>query len=183
MKKILLLFIMAILNFATSFSQTYPVVAGVEFGSTYENCKRVLDKRFNNGEESYQSTPNKITYYNIEFGGELFDYCIFYFQNDVNRTFLSSIEFVSSFALDEMQYAKDKRDRIYNAYLKKYPFRWQKKNEDGFLYYVLGHDPLKEEDGFVVIEAAKGKTKAGDMKYWTHVSYGPVNFVKPTDEI
>jgi hypothetical protein len=183
MKKALLVFIIAMLNLATSFSQTYPVVAGVEFGSTYENCKRVLDKRFNNGKESFQSTPNQIQYFNIEFGGEHFDYCTFYFQNDVNRTFLYYIEFVSSFALDEIQYAKNKRDRIYNAYLEKYPFRWRIKDEDGFLSYVLGHDPLKEDDGFVVIEASKGKTKAGDMKYWTKVLYGPVDFVKPTDEI
>lgn len=183
MKKALLVFIIAMLNLATSFAQSYPVVAGVEFGSTYENCKKVLDKRFNNGKESYQSTPNQIEYFNIEFGGEHFDYCTFYFQNDVNRTFLYYIEFVSSFALDEMQYAKDKRDRIYEAYLEKYPFRCQRKDEDGFLYYVLGHNPLKEEDGFVVIEAFKDKTKAGNMKYWTKVFYGPVNFVKPTDEI
>lgn len=183
MKKALLVFIIAMLNLATSFSQTYPVVAGVEFGSTYENCKRVLDKRFNNGEESYQSTPNQIKYYNIEFGGELFDYCIFYFQNDVNRTFLSSIEFGASFALDEIQYAKDKRDRIYKAYLEKYPFRWQIKDEDGFLHYVLGHNPMKEENGFVVISVFKDKTKAGNMKCWTNVLYCPVNFVKPTDEI
>lgn len=183
MKKILLLFIMAILNFATSFAQSYPVVAGVEFGSTYENCKRVLDKRFNNGEVSYQSTPNQIEYYNIEFGGEYFDYCKFYFQNDINRTFLYYIEFVSRFALDEIQHAKDKRDRIYNAYLEKYPFRWRIKDEDGFLSYVLGHNPLKEENGFVVISVSKDKTQAGDMKCWTMISYGPVDFVKPTDEI
>lgn len=183
MKKALLVFIIAMLNFATSFAQSYPVVAGVEFGSTYENCKRVLDKRFNNGKVSYQSTPNQIEYYNIEFGGEHFDYCMFYFQNDVNRTFLSCIQFVSRFALDEIQHAKDKRDRIYIAYLEKYPLRWQNKDEDGFLYYVLGHNPLNEENGFVVISAFKDKTKAGNMKYWTKISYGPVDFVKPIDEI
>ena len=55
--------------------------------------------------------------------------------------------------------------------------------KDGFKYYIFGHSPNNREDGFINIKTLKGETNGGEMKYWTVLRYGPVNFVNPSDEI
>lgn len=180
-KQLILLF--AILIPITLFSQDMPSVAGVEFGSTYESCKITLDNRYNGGTSSYQSENNTLCYNNVNFGGESFDYVNFCFQNDGNKTYLYYIEFVSRFNLTDAKYAKDQRDRLFSTFKEKYDFRWKNTDSDGFICYVLGHDPQNKENGFVAIQTEKRKTKGGDEKIWTVVSYGPVKFINVTDEI
>ena len=182
LKITILLFILSI--HCDLFSQNMPSVAGVEFGSTYEICKDILDMKFNGGESSYQSEKNALYYYgNISFGGETFDYVNFGFQSDGTRTYLNYIEFVSRFDIPDTEGAKKQRDRLLLTFKDKYEFRWSKPNDQGFYHYVLGYDPINKEDGFVVISTRKGKTKGGEYKIWTEVTYGPFYFVKPTDEI
>ena len=68
MKRLFLLFC-TLLPFAAAMCQE---VAGVRFGQSYQECKRSLDKKFNGGEASYQSEPNKLVYYDVTFGGGIF---------------------------------------------------------------------------------------------------------------
>ena len=75
------------------------------------------------------------------------------------------------------------RDRLYKTFSEKYEYRWSGTNKDGFKYYVLGHSPNDDDDGFVVIGVSKIETKGGTMKYWAEVSYGPVNFIDSIGEI
>ncbi len=164
-------------------AETLPSVAGVMFGSRYSTCKTILDKRFNGGKDSYQTSPNKLTYYDVSFAGEEFDYVNFEFQAEGNATYLYYISFFRSFDLNSAEYAKRQRDRLYTVFSEKYDFRWSGTDEDGFKYYIFGHSPNKREDGFINIKTLKGKTNGGEMKYWTNLSYGPVNFVNPSDEI
>lgn len=182
LKITILLFILSI--HCDLFSQNMPSVAGVEFGSTYETCKSILDVRFNGGESSYQSEKNTLSYSgNISFGGETFDYVNFGFQSDGRLTYLNHIEFVSRFDQSDTESAKIMRDRLFLTFKEKYDFRWSKKDYQGFLYYVLGHDPINKEDGFVVISTCRGKTKGGENKVWTEVTYGPTQFISVSDEI
>ena len=164
-------------------AETLPSVAGVTFGNGYDTCKTILDKRFNGGKDSYQTSPNKLTYYDVSFAGEQFDYVEFEFQVEGNATYLHYISFIRSFDLNSAEYAKRQRDRLYTVFSEKYDFRWSGTDEDGFKYYIFGHSPNKREDGFINIKTLKGETKRGEMKYWTTLSYGPVNFVNPSDEI
>lgn len=164
-------------------AETLPSVAGVTFGNSYDTCKSILDKRFNGGKDSYQDSPNKLTYYDVSFAGEEFDYVNFEFQAEGNATYLYYISFFRSFDLNSAEYAKRQRDRLYTVFSEKYDFRWSGTDEDGFKYYIFGHSPNKREDGFIKIKTLKGKTNGGEMKYWTYLSYGPVNFVNPSDEI
>jgi len=60
------------------------MVVGVQFGWSLSKCKSILDKRFNNGEDSYQLNKNVLTYYDIDFANETFNYVIFSFQNDAH---------------------------------------------------------------------------------------------------
>lgn len=57
-------------------------VAGVSFGMSYDQCKAILDKKFNNGKSSYQSESNKLSYYDVLFAGETFSSLTCKFQSD-----------------------------------------------------------------------------------------------------
>lgn len=164
-------------------AQSLPIVVGVRFGDNYTSCKRVLDQRFNGGKDSYQNSTNKLTYYDVSFAGEQFDYVDFDFQVEGSATYLYSIFFASRFNLNSAEYAKRQRDRLYTVFLEKYDFRWSGTDKDGFKYYIFGHSPNNRENGFINIRTSKGETKGGEMKYWTTLSYGPVNFVNLSDEI
>ena len=160
-----------------------PSVAGVKLGESYSTCKVKLDKRFNGGKESYPITANELTYYNVTFADEYFDYVDFYFQTDGTVTRLSCIVFTKSFDLADVEYAKEQRDRLFKSYSDKYEVRWDGVDKNDFKYYVLGHNPIKPEEGLIVIGITKGKNNKGEMKLWTKVSYGPVLLINPTDEI
>lgn len=180
MKKVLLL--LFILCSLTINAQP-PSVAGVQFGSTYNQAKAILDKRFNGGDESYQRYKNKLSYYDINFGGEYFYHAQFSFEKDINRSYLSSVMFSNSFELSESAKAKAMRDRLFETYKAKYAFRWEFINDDGFKGYVLGNNYFNEDDGFIIIETFKGKTNSGETKLWTSVSYYCEGFVNVEDEI
>lgn len=183
MKRNLYLCVLFLLCVITLSAQSLPTVVGVRFGDNYTSCKRVLDKRFNGGRDSYQNSTNKLTYYDVSFAGEQFDYVDFDFQVEGSATYLYSIFFASRFNLNSAEYAKRQRDRLYTVFLEKYDFRWSGTDKDGFKYYIFGHSPNNREDGFINIRTSKGETKGGEMKYWTTLSYGPVNFVNLSDEI
>jgi hypothetical protein len=40
--------------FALKINAQLPTVSGVRFGMSYEECKAKLDKKYNNGNDSYQ---------------------------------------------------------------------------------------------------------------------------------
>ena len=183
MRRNLYLCVLFLLCVITLSAQSLPTVVGVRFGDNYTSCKRVLDQRFNGGKDSYQNSTNKLTYYDVSFAGEQFDYVDFDFQVEGSATYLYSIFFASRFNLNSAEYAKRQRDRLYTIFLEKYDFRWSGTDKDGFKYYIFGHSPNNREDGFINIRTSKGETKGGEMKYWTTLSYGPVNFVNLSDEI
>lgn len=161
-----------------------PSVAGVKFGWSYSQCKQILDNRFNGGKISNQYVPNELYYNDVYFANEYFSYVRFRFQVDSsNNTYLSYISFFASFDINDTKNVKNKRDRLFNFYKEKYEFRWSDVDKDGWKYYVLGYDPFKIEDGFVVIAASKMDTQAGVPKLWTELHYGPINFIDPQDEI
>lgn len=183
MRRNLYLCVLFLLCVITLSAQSLPTVVGVRFGDNYTSCKRVLDKRFNGGRDSYQYFTNKLRYDDVSFAGERFDYVDFEFQVEGNATYLYFICFVSRFNLSSDEYAKQQRDRLYTVFLQKYEFRWSGTDKDGFKYYIFGHSPNNREDGFIKIKTLKSETNGGEMKYWTTLSYEPVNFVNPSDEI
>ena len=181
--KRLIFIVIAIICTLQNVAQEMPTVAGVTFGDSYGACKTKLDKRFNGGKESYQSTPNELTYFDIDFAGESFSYVSFFFQTNGSRTYLSAIRFYCRYSIEDIDYAKAKRDRLYKLFMDKYDFRWSGTDKNGLKYYVLGHSPNDKKDGLVVIDVSKDRTKGGDMQYWTQIAYGPIDFINPTDEI
>ncbi|MCD8290512.1 MAG: hypothetical protein LUC91_03305 [Prevotella sp.] len=179
MRKFLVLF--GLLFALTVNAQQMPSIAGVTFGWSYSSCKRVLDNRFNNGESSYQSYSDELSYYNVSFGGYRFNYVNFDFQSDGSRTYLYYISFVCSFEVSDSKSATSFRDSLYETYKQKYEFRWSGE-DDGYKYYVLGHDPHDPDNGFIIISTMKSTNGKGEMKLFTSVSY-TTSFIDPVDEI
>lgn len=155
-------------------------VAGVSFGMSYEQCKEILDKKFNNGKSSYQPESNKLNYYYVLFAGEEFHYLTCEFQSDKKKTYLNYISFSKRFDLNEVEEAKAARDRLFDLYSQKYGEGLSFIEDNGFKKYVF---PYGNTPNFINITTWKGKSKGGGMYIWTMVDYGPVNIIKPTDEI
>lgn len=156
-------------------------VAGVSFGESYEKCKQVLDKRFNNGEDSYQREKGKLNYYDVTFANENFSRASFEFQVNDKGTYLNYARFEKYYELNEVQKAKEKRDRLFELYSQRYKQRYSYiDDEDGFKKYFFSYGKY---DDFIYITTSKGKNRGGQMKYWTAIEYGPINIINPTDEI
>ena len=155
-------------------------VAGVSFGMSYEKCKEILDKKFNNGESSYQSASNELSYYDILFAGESFSSLTCKFQSDKKGTYLNFISFQKRFDLNDVEYAKTVRDRLFDLYSQKYGEGSSFIRNDGFKEYYFPYGNIGD---FIAIFTYKGKSIGGGMYIWTMVNYGPVNIIKPTDEI
>lgn len=160
-----------------------PSVAGVQFGTSYEQAKPILDRRFNGGENSCQLGKNRITYFDVKFADEYFSYVDFDFEVDTHRSYLSKITFNRDFELSESKAAKDMRDRLYSEFCKKYPFRWENINKDNYKTYVFGHNYFNAADGFIVLSILKGKNGKGITKLWTSIAYICDGFVNVKDEI
>ena len=155
-------------------------VAGVSFGMSYEQCKKILDKKFNNGDRSYQSESNKLRYCDILFAGESFNSVLFGFQSDTKGTYLNFISFQKRFDLNDVEYAKTVRDRLFDLYSQKYGEGSSFIRDDGFKQYYFPYGKIPD---FIDITTSKGKSNGGKMFIWTIVNYGPIDVIKPTDEI
>lgn len=155
-------------------------VAGVSFGMSYDQCKAILDKKFNNGDRSYQSESNKLRYCDILFAGESFSSVLFEFQSDTKGTYLNFISFQKRFNLNKVEYAKAACDRLFDLYSQKYGKGLSYIRNDGFkeYYFQYGNNPF-----FITIMTHKGESNGGEMYIWTLVNYGPIDVINPTSEI
>lgn len=162
-----------------TFAQKMPSIADVDFASSYLTCKEKFDNRFNGGQISQQESTNVLKYFDVKFADNLFNWVTFGFQRDVNgNSFLNSADFMIFYKLDESEKAKQKRDELFEFYKQKYEFRWSDIGKDGWKYYVLGHDPVTYENGLVVIYIIQTPEYL-----FLDVAYGPIDFIKPQDEI
>jgi hypothetical protein len=168
--------------FALKINAQLPTVSGVRFGMSYEECKAILDKKYNNGNDSYQLTPNSLTYYKVTFGGHYFRYIEFTFQKS-NKSYLSRINAYYDVDFGEQKDLQEYQLRILEEYKQKYTYRWETTNDDGFKNYVLGENPFNKKDGFISISIYEAKNNDGEKRLWLNIDYGPVNFINPNDEI
>ena len=155
-------------------------VAGVSFGMSYKQCKAILDKKFNNGDRSYQSESNKLRYCDILFAGESFSSVLFEFQSDTKGTYLNFISFQKRFNLNKVEYAKAACDRLFDLYSQKYGKGLSYIRNDGFKEYYFPYGNIPD---FITIMTHKGESNGGEMYIWTLVNYGPIDVINPTSEI
>jgi hypothetical protein len=155
-------------------------VAGVSFGMSYDQCKAILDKKFNNGKSSYQSESNKLNYHDVLFAGVEFQHLTCEFQSDKKKTHLNFISFQKRFDLNDVEVAKTVCDGLFDLYSRKYDNGHYFIRDDGFKQYVFPYGTIQN---FINIVTLKGKSKGGEMYIWTLVNYGPIDVINPTSEI
>lgn len=178
MKQIMLLLLL--MTTLKSYSQNYPSIAGVKFGTDYKTCKEKFDNRFNRGQNSEQESVNFLLKYNtVSFADTFFDWVEFGFQTDIyGKSYLASADFIISYNLTEKENVKKKRDELFDFYKQKYDFRWSGVDDNGWKYYVLGHDPINPDAGLIAIGVIQTP-----QYLFLSVGYGPINFIDQKEEI
>lgn len=176
MKKILMALLMVLMFWNVSEGQTVKSVAGIEFGTDKQTAISDLIDHFG---YDYKEEGDAIIFYNVTIGGIYYDFANFYFRYS---KFVSA-DFYSAYTLSKVNDAKDKRESIYNVYIKKYFVVEERTNEAGFKYYVIGASVYKDDNHYpIMIYISKSESKGGDMFYYVHTKYYP-HLLDYTDEI
>ena len=146
-------------------------VAGVDFGLDYETAKLILENRF--GKCDYESDVNTLVFSNKEYAGLFFEGFIFGFQRTANKSYMNRCIMVN--------YYKTAHDAITRRYVlkevisKKYDLT-SYKDEDGFIYYRGGVNPLDENKYGFLIDVFK-LNNPNENKYGVRIYYGPYNYL------
>ena len=168
---IFLLFISSISSYSYEFK-----IAGCYKWQLYSSCKKILDRRFNDGEESYQSNKKNISYYDITFGDVRYDIAEFHFE----QSHLVGASFYMYLEPNEVSKAKTCRDYIYNKYFgrDKYVASHEFTNDDGFKCYELlakadgpNFYQLKDDDLEAYITVSRDKKRRGEKKLYVGIYY------------
>ncbi len=157
-------------------------ISNVQFGWSYEQCKSVLDRKYNNGEYSTQSKPyHQLEYYEVYFGGIAYDFAHFGFESNGIDSYLTSIDFYSSWNIYESTSAKNKLARIIELYKRKYRLLNKTHNDSGYDTYTFNElgSPY-----FINIELKRAESKGGATRLYLMVSYFITKeHINPLDEI
>lgn len=175
MKNLLTTFILALC--CVSLQAQPPSVAGVQFGTSYEQVKTILDKRFK-GKLYTCKDKELLTYCNIDFAGEKFNFVQFEFEKDAKCSYLCGVFFIKSFNPSKSKDAKDMRDRLFEVYKTKYKFRHEETDDDGYKSYALGYNYFNRSKAFILIS-----TTRFEKKLYTTITYACKGFINMQDEI
>ena len=157
--------------------------AGVSFGMPYDKCKIILDRRFNDWEDSYQPEKRHLSYNKVGFAGENFDFADFEFKQTMTGEYLYLAEFVLNYIKDEERpnaaklLARHKLKELLAKYLEKKTDRHSIKIDDDF-YVIVGNgegDQFEKQISFEIDE--------NDTYLWLTVRYGPVEIAGEDDDI
>lgn len=154
-----------------------PSVAGVQFGTSYEQAKLILDKRFN-GKIYTCKDKEMLTYRDIDFAGEKFNFVQFEFEKDTKNSYLCGAFFVKFFNPSKSKDAKDMRDRLFKVYKTKYKLRWEETDDAGYKSYALGYNYFNRSKAFIRISTVKF-----EGKLYTTITYVCNGFINMQDEI
>lgn len=157
--------------------------AGVSFGMPYDKCKIILDRRFNDWEDSYQPEKGHLSYNKVSFAGINFDFADFYFRQTRTGRYLYLAEFVLNYNKDEEHpnvaklLARNELKELLKKYLEKKTDRHSIKIDDEF-YVIVGNDEGSQFEKQIYFEIDEN-----DTYLWLTVRYGPVEIAGEDDDI
>ena len=146
-------------------------VAGVDFGLDYETAKLILENRF--GKCDYESDVNTLVFTNKEYAGFYFEGLIFGFQRTADKSYMNRCIMFNYFKT--VHDAIVRRDVLKKVISKKYVLD-SFKDEDGFIYYRGGVNPLDENKYGFLIDVFK-LNNPNENKYGVRIYYGPYNYL------
>lgn len=159
--------LVAVVFVCTIFAYSQKSICGVDFGSSYESAKSILERKFG---KAVLYNYNEIYYRNKTYAGLDFDDIFFGFQSDCNRTYFNECFFVRE--EENIRNCKHFLRLLLSKLKVKYDTEMHEKlDENGFLCAWGGHSPISEEDiGFRVFVVK-------DKIYQIFLSYGGYNYI------
>lgn len=147
-------------------------VCGVRFGSSYENAKAILERKY--GEPDHMN-ENTISYRYKSYGGMIFTDIVFYFQRDDNHSYMNQC--VMGYECRTAEEAKNKRDEIFTKAESKYNAWHENVDDNGFKYYESGCSPLGGFGNGFVIDVVKHREPYNGCRYFARIMYGPYQYI------
>lgn len=159
--------LVVILFVCTTFAYSQKSICGVDFGSSYESAKSILERKFG---EAASYGHNEIWYRDKTYAGLVFDDIYFGFQADINRTYFNKCFFVRE--EKNVQSCKHFLRLLLSKLKVKYDTEMHEElDENGFLFAWGGHSPISEEDiGFRVFVVK-------DKIYQIFLTYGDYDYI------
>lgn len=163
-------FFFTIILFACAlFAYSQKSICGVDFGSSYESAKFILESKFGKAEIDEN---NEICYFNREYAGFNFYAIYFHFQSDGYNSYLNKCFLTNKFK--DVDLAKHFEKMILVELSQKYNNIESHIDNNGYLCAQGGTSPVSNDDyGFQVFITKDDKTK----EYMVYLSYGSYNYV------
>lgn len=168
MKKFLIIFFTFVFVLGAN-AQTS--IAGVDFGLDYDTAKLILENRF--GKCDYDSDANTLEFSNKEYAGLFFTGLRFGFQRTASKSYMNRCILFNYY--ETAHDAITERDLFKDIISKKYVLD-SFKDEDGFIFYRGGSNPLDKDKYGFLIDVVKLNPPA-KSKYCVRIYYGPYNYL------
>lgn len=146
-------------------------VFGIDFGTSKEEAKAMLERRF--GEFSVLDCKDYLSISNCKFAGVTFKSLDFNFAYINGESVFNSAIFQTWFDLDEGESAMVLRDHIADQIKQKYYHFETSTNEYGFKQYKFGLNPNDTTKVTGMITVIKGEGNDGVEKLYLIVHYFP----------
>lgn len=160
--------LVVVLFVCTTFAYSQQSICGVDFGSSYESAKNILEGKFGKAEvdKGYE-----IWYFNREYAGFGFYAIWFRFQSDGYNTYLNGCSFINKFK--DAASAKQFKARLLARLSMKYDNIESYTDKHGWLRCQGGKSPVTDSDfAFEVFTS-----KSDDREYSIWLDYGNYDYV------
>ena len=159
--------LVVVLFVCTTFAYSQKSICGVDFGSSYEAAKSILEGKFGKADSDKQA---EICYLNREYEGFKFNGILFTFQSDGYNTYLNDCFFFKKFM--DFASAKEFSRNLFMRLAEKYD-NIEIVSENVFVGAIGGRSPVSDSDfGFFLC------TEKENIGYTVTLEYGPYNYVK-----
>lgn len=177
-KKILLNLLFAIIPLF-SYGQS---VMGIPFGSSYEETRATLEKRF--GKYSVHEDNGDLRIIDFSMGDFKFNFGTFMFQFAGDKTYLNAASFSTLYDKSSADIAKNNRDYLYSLLKDKYADEYLEEftNEQGFKCYKFGLNPKDPDKVLGLITLERGKGKEGKERLYLNLDYLPIHYLDKSSD-
>ena len=132
---------LAVVLLTPFFSYAQTEACGVKFGSSYEEARKILDRKFGDAHES--SKGRILTYSDVRYAGYTWDRIVFEFQFDGNSSYCIACQMQRTCA--DLKTAEKLRDALQAKMADKYEMN-EFTDSDGVVYYKGGQSPTDKRD-------------------------------------
>lgn len=159
--------LVVVLFVCTTFAYSQKSICGVDFGSSYESAKSILERKFGKADGDKK---DEICSLNREYEGFKFNGILFTFQSDGYNTYFNDCFFFKKFM--DFASAKEFSRNLFIRLAEKYD-NIKTAAFENFVGAMGGKSPVSDNDfGFFLV------TEKDNIGYTVTLEYGPYNYIK-----